>query len=303
MTTPESILHRRIYERSSGLRTLLGNTLELGPGDDCASLRIGGESVLITVDQLVEGRHYTADTPLEHVAHKCIARSVSDIAAMGGTPIASVATGALRDSFAHADALFDAMHAVANALGSPLIGGDIARVDGPTVLTCTVIGTAHATRGAVTRSGARPGDDLFIVGKVGGSLASGRHLTFAPHVREGRWLCDTLGADLHAMIDVSDGVGRDAGRIAEASGVRIELDAAALPLHGGVAGWREGLSDGEDYVLLFASPRTPGAECPATGQPITRVGRVLDAPLPACVVRTPDGDVLDASELGWDHGG
>lgn len=302
MTTPESVLLRHIYDRSASLRDAMGDALEIGPGDDCASLRLPAGSLLLTVDQLVEGRHYAPDTPLDLVARKCIARSVSDVAAMGGTPIASLATGALRDSFDRADELFDAMHRWAREFGCPLVGGDVARVDGPTVLTCAVLGLPHPARGPVRRDGARPGDGVYLVGRVGGSFASGRHLTFTPQVAEARWLCETLGASLHAMLDVSDGVGRDAARIAEASNVSIELDASTLPLHEGVA-WRSGLADGEDYTLLFTAGREPPSATD-TELPVTRIGRVLERVPdgPACVAVAPGGGRIDAAELGWDHG-
>jgi thiamine-monophosphate kinase len=305
VTTPESELLRHIYRRSATLDAALGDALEIGPGDDCAAVRVGVGTLLLTVDQLVEGRHYTPETPLELVARKCIARSVSDIAAMGGTPLAALATGALSDAFDRENELFDAMHRWATELGCPLIGGDIARTSGPTVLTCTVLGTPHPQRGAVTRAGARPGDGVYIAGRIGNSFASGRHLTFAPQVAEGRWLCDTVGNDLHAMLDVSDGVGRDAARIAEASGVGIELDASLLPLHPDTPDWRASIAEGEDYTLLFAASRDPGARCATTGTPITRIGTVRAAHdgRPSCEVRTPDGQRVDGGTLGWDHGG
>lgn len=305
MTTPESMLLKHIYARSAALKPVLGDALEIGPGDDCASIRVRAGSLLLTVDQLVEGRHYASDTPMELVARKCVARSVSDIAAMGGSPLASLATGALRTTFDRENDLFDAMHRWANEFHCPLVGGDIARVEGPTVLTCTVLGTAHPTRGAVTRSGAKAGDGVYIVGRVGGSLASGRHLTFRPQVDDARWLCDTLSESLHAMLDVSDGVGRDGARIGEASGVCLEIEAARLPMHDDAHDWRAAIGDGEDYALLFTSGREPGEVCGATGEPITRIGRVhaFAADEPACVVVTPSGERLDASEFGWDHRG
>src|SRR5690606_5721242 len=138
VSTPESVLLRRIAERSAHLVEGMRGVLEIGPGDDCAALRLPPGATLLTVDQLVEGRHYTPDTALDLVARKCVARSVSDIAAMGGTPVAALATGALRDAFDREDELFRALHRWADAFGCPLVGGDIARTPGPTVLTCTV---------------------------------------------------------------------------------------------------------------------------------------------------------------------
>jgi thiamine-monophosphate kinase len=239
--------------------------------------------------------------PIDRVARKSVARSVSDIAAMGGRPAWALATGALRDGFDGGDELFDAMARWARHWGCPLIGGDIARVAGPTVLTVTVMGRAHAKRGPVLRSGAQPGDGVYVTGALGGSLASGRHATFEPRLAEASWLCETLGDRLHAMIDVSDGLGRDAGRLAEASKARLEIDAGALPLHAGVGSWREAVSDGEDYELCFAASGAVPDRCPAAGVSVTRIGRVVAGS--GCVVVTGNGERIDASTMGWDHGG
>ncbi|TVQ59244.1 MAG: thiamine-phosphate kinase [Phycisphaerales bacterium] len=306
---PESELLAHIYARSKHIAR--GHPrIVTGPGDDCAVLRAAADpaapALLLTVDQLVEGRHYDADrTSIDHIARKAVARSVSDIAAMGGRPVAALATGALRDTFDNENELFDAMARWGAHWGCPLIGGDIARTEGPSVLTVTIVGEPHAVRGPVLRSGARPGDGVYVTGALGGSLGAdgqGRHLTFDPRIDEGAWLCDALADRLHAMIDLSDGLGRDAGRIASASGVRIELDAALLPIAPAAAGWRAALADGEDYELCFCIDPV-GGDVPArtpTGLPITRVGSVIEGA--GCVVRTPEGDTIDAAELGWDHG-
>jgi thiamine-monophosphate kinase len=172
------------------------------------------------------------------------------------------------------------------------------------VLTVTVAGVPHPVRGPVLRSGAQPGDAVYVTGMLGGSLGSGRHFSFEPRLAEAAWLCETLGAGgwgLHAMIDLSDGLGRDAGRVAAASGVRIEIDAGLLPLNPGVGDWRRAAGDGEDYELLFtAAPQVevPPA-CPQTGTRVTRIGRVVEGD--GAVVVTPER-TWDVSELGWEHG-
>ncbi|MEC9373299.1 MAG: thiamine-phosphate kinase [Planctomycetota bacterium] len=293
----ESELLAHIYERSTGLPPVIS----VGPGDDAAEIVVEGGRALVTVDQLVEGRHYDpATTDVDLVARKAVGRSVSDIAAMGGRPTCAFATAALREGFADADRLFDRMAAWAKGWGCPLAGGDIATVDGPTVLTVTVMGTPHAGRGSVLRSGARVGDSVYVTGKVGGAFASGRHLMFEPRVREGSWLCDALGERLRAMIDVSDGVGRDAGRVAKMSGARIEIDAGALPLHEDAGDWREAVGAGEDYELLFCASGEVAERCAETGTVITKIGRVVEGE--GCFVVAPDGARVDARELGWDHG-
>lgn len=301
----ESELLAHIYARSRDLP----EPIRIGPGDDAALLSFSGEGssdrgteVLVTVDQLIEGRHYDPSTAtLDEVARKGVARSISDIAAMGGSPRCGLATGALRDGFAKPDALFEAMARWAMHWGAPLTGGDIAYLDGPTVLTVTVIGAPHATRGAVRRAGARLGDGLYVTGAIGGSLESGRHLSFEPRVEEAAWLCDTLGENLRAMIDLSDGLGRDADRLAEASGVGLEIEALAIPLAEGVDAWRDAIGDGEDYELLFAAAGDVPRVCEATGAAITRIGRVVESV--GCTAISPEGERIAIDDLGWDHAG
>lgn len=309
---PESILLGEIYSRSAGMSARFPAVV-VGPGDDCAVVRIASAvrtvDALWTVDQVVEGRHFRKGEDVRLVGRKGVARSVSDIAAMGGRPVAATATGALPDDFAQESELFAAMKEFAEEWGCPLVGGDIARCAGAMVLTVSVLGVSHETRGPVLREGARVGDGVYVTGTVGGSVESGRHLRFEPRVEEGARLCDVLGERLHAMIDVSDGVGRDAGRIALASGVGIEIDVGALPLAEGLHAdeWKRGLSEGEDYELLFAASGDVASEIDVSGRDgvvrrvrVTRIGRVVEGS--GCVALLQDGTRVDASELGWDHG-
>ncbi|MCC6676627.1 MAG: thiamine-monophosphate kinase [Phycisphaerales bacterium] len=314
----ESDLLSHIYGRSAGLAREFPYILA-GPGHDCAVIALPkGDSILLKVDQLVEGTHFRGPagsaTPLDLIARKSIARAISDIAAAGGRPVAALAAATLPPECIYADDLFDAMSKWARHWGCPLVGGDIAswkaeaagaqRLEGGLVLSVSVIGLPHEHRGPVLRSGARAGDSLYVTGALGGSLdpatGLGRHLTFEPRLQEARWLCDTFGDQLRAMMDVSDGLGRDAGRLAKASGVRIEIEAAAIPRHAEAPDWRRAASDGEDHELLFAlgPGAAPPASCPATGTPIIRIGMLIAGS--GCFIR--DGSTLiDASGLGWDH--
>ncbi len=306
----ESDLLAHIYARSAGLRERFPQVV-VGPGHDCAVVRSGasGEGlVLLKVDQLIEGRHFRPATPVDLIARKAMARPVSDIAAAGGAPTAALAGAILPEGFGDGDALFDAMSGWAERFGCPLVGGDIAtggRHDGgaPLVLSVTVMGLPHAKRGPVLRSGARPRDAVYVTGALGGSLERatglGRHLLFEPRVIEARWLCDTLGPDLHAMMDVSDGLGRDGARLAAASGVRVRLDAGSIPRAAGVAGWRRAVGDGEDYELLFAAPPGVPGLCPRTGTAVTRIGTVESG---AGCVAVENGREIDVSAMGWEHG-
>ncbi|MBX3359107.1 MAG: thiamine-phosphate kinase [Phycisphaeraceae bacterium] len=298
----ESDLLAHIYGRSGSLAALDPDII-VGPGDDCAVVRShSGDPLLLKVDQLVESRHFAPDTPIDLIARKAIARTVSDIAAMAGSPRWGLAAALLPHAHPHADALFDAMARWARHFGCPLVGGDIAMwgADHPAPrlsLTVTIVGQPIAR--PILRSGARPGDDLYVTGKLGNALASGRHLSFEPRLREVADLLAALGDSLHAMMDLSDGLGRDAGRMALASGTRIEIDAPAIPRSDGLADWRRAASDGEDYELLFAA--APGAPVPdrLAGTPVTRIGRVT--PGHGCVALEPGTPPIDISTLGYDH--
>lgn len=308
----ENELLHHIFDRSKGLAAEFPAIL-VGPGDDCAVVNATGQ-LLLKVDQLIEGRHFTLQTPINLIARKAIARAVSDIAAMAGRPTAALAAAMIPAGYPHADVLFDAAARWAKHWGCPLVGGDIAGVaraqeGGRLALSITVVGEPHESRGPVLRSGARVGDLVFVTGEIGGSFdaktGGGRHLTFEPRVAEARWLAESLGERLHAMMDISDGLGMDAGRIAAASGVRIDIDGGAIPLSPAVGGaggnWSRAIRDGEDYELLFTCD--PGAsvpqEIPGTGTPVTRIGVV--APGRGCFVKGVDGRVIDVSAMGFEH--
>jgi thiamine-monophosphate kinase len=279
----------------------------VGPGDDCAVVRLGGERALLTIDQVVEGRHFRAGTDVGLIARKAVARSISDIAAMAGEPLFVVASGALPLGYDQglARGLVDGLKRWSEHWGCALVGGDLASLPGADdamVLNVMVIGRAHGVRGPVLRSGAKVGDGVYVTGVLGGSFEEGTglgwHVEFEPRVREARELADGMGDRLRSMMDLSDGLGRDGGRLAAASGVRLELEAGWLPLRMG-SGWMSGLGDGEDYELLFtASGDVPGDVC---GTRVTRVGNVVEGT--GCVVRGPGGEWIDAEEMGWNHGG
>jgi thiamine-monophosphate kinase len=320
----ESDLLRLIYEmgatppaggEASGAGT--HRSVLVGPGDDCAVVRSpSGDVLLLTVDQLIAGRHFLAsDTPVDLVARKAVARSISDIAAMGGTPAWGLATAALPPGYPHACELAEAIHRWGRHWSCPIVGGDLATLasaDHPLTITTTVVGVMEQGIAPVLRSGARAGDAIWLTGRVGGSFASDRHLTFEPRIEIGRALA-RLGA--HAMIDLSDGLGRDAARIGEASGVRLIIDAALVPVHAGADGapipWRDAVREGEDYELLVCAPEDmvhtitsgPAHAPPPLLGPIGFV-RALEPNEPAgASIVDENGQAHDAGELGWDHAG
>lgn len=306
----ETELLSHIYRRSAHLAGR--GVIRVGPGHDCAVVTPGpnggdGPAWLITVDQLVVGRHATDDTPVDLLARKAVARSVSDLAACAGEPRVAFAAACLPAGYRAANELFDRVAHWAAHWGCPLAGGDIATFareqPGPLIVSITAMGAAHPRRGPVLRSGARAGDLVCVTGRLGGSFASGRHLTFEPRVLEARWLAESFGTALSAMIDVSDGLGIDAGRLAEMSGVGIEIEESRVPLHPDAGPARRALRDGEDYELLFTVSTDvppPPPTCPASGTPITAIGRVVE-PL-GCRLLHEGQPALDIAHLGWDHG-
>lgn len=317
----ESDLLGHIYARTAGQSATFPGVL-VGPGDDAAVVKAGPGDLVLTVDQLIERRHFrgpiisdTQQTPIDLVTRKAIGRSLSDLAAMAAKPVCCLATVALPARYPQvlADRLFDGMHKWAEHWKSPLVGGDIASydvADAALTMTVTAVGLTHPARGPVTRRGAQPGDHIYVTGRLGGSFDKvtglGRHLLVEPRVVEAAWLADTLGQDLHAMIDISDGLGRDSGRVAAASGVRLEMDSARLPLSPdikpGPDAWLAAVRDGEDYELLFCvapSAAVPPV-CPASGTPFTRIGAVVAGE--GCAVKGPHGRPIDSALLGWDHG-
>jgi thiamine-monophosphate kinase len=232
----------------------------IGPGDDCAALRVPpGSALLVTTDMLIAGVHFAPDvTSPFQAGHKAMARGLSDIAAMAGDALAVVVAVAAPNTMAagYFQELFRGMMDVADRFGVRLIGGDISSGDLPLTLTVTALG-AGPEETLVRRSGARVGDMLMVTGDLGGSLL-GKHVAFLPRLTEAKWLRSQ--AELHAMIDVSDGLAADAAHVAEESGVAIELWEEAVPISSdarkaaetsGKAPLEHALNDGEDYELLF----------------------------------------------------
>jgi thiamine-monophosphate kinase len=314
---PEFELHQHIYLANHSIST--GGHVLIPPGDDMAMVRFSGREILAAVDQVIEGRHYRkCVTPIELVGRKAMTRCLSDAAAMAVKPVCSLAACTLPHGHPddRARQLFDAMRKTAAHHDCPLVGGDIAfhaSADDPLVCSVTVLAEPwRADLPPITRGGARAGDGIYVTGVLGGSFGDdglGRHLTFEPRIALGRALREALGDRLHAMIDVSDGLGRDAGHIAELSRVRIELDAMRIPLNQG-CDWKRAMSEGEDYELCFAASDDVPPEL--LGVPISRIGAAVDQWGGFAAERPNDPDswriavrngsqLIDAAELGWEH--
>lgn len=294
----ERQLLQRIADRSEDISLRFEHVL-VGPGDDCAVVAPDARPLVLTTDHLVQDRHFDDTLPLELIARKAVMRSVSDIAAMAARPAWALATALLPANYPHADELFDHMAHFARQFACPLIGGDIASLpeglDRPISLTVTVGGHVQTP---VLRSGARAGDAVCVTGALGGSRTNHRHARANPRVHEALALARSV--KLHAMIDLSDGLGIDTARVARASGVRIELEADRIPIHPDASDLHAALRDGEDYELLFT---TPDETLPASldGTPVTVIGRVTVGE-PAAMIRRADGSIFDASDQGFEHG-
>ena len=304
--------------------------LQLGIGDDCALLRLApGEEFAVTTDLSVAGRHFRLDWhPAESVGHRALARGLSDLAAMGARPVAAFLSlalpqdlvqnpkvrgarrrasdprGASAERTTWLDSFLDGFFALAQAHQLPLAGGDLS--ESPLAVADVVLTGAIAQGKALLRSGAKPGDVIYVTGQLGAAAVGLEHLTAlaaalkrersrqkssplppipprlkallnrhlypTPRVAQGLWLARNALAT--AAIDLSDGLSTDLAHLCAESGVAAELDAAALPF-ASAATPAQVLSGGEDYELLFTAPASARIPSSIEGIPVTRIGRIL----------------------------
>ena len=237
-------------------------TVVTGAGDDCAVLDVGipDRLLLFKTDAVVEGVHFTPETPREKVGHKALGRCLSDIAAMAGTPTAALVTLGLPPKFSpeSIEAIYAGLNALARRHHVAVVGGETTTNPGGIFISVAQLGWVPRGKG-VLRSGAEVGDAIFVTGELGGSLA-GRHLDFEPRLAEAHWLAQHFS--LHAMLDVSDGLAGDLRHILSASRMGAELLAPSIPISrearraakaGNAAkpALLAALTDGEDFELLF----------------------------------------------------
>ena len=222
-----------------------------GVGDDCAVLPMGKTHLLFKTDAIVEGVHFTKATPAMQIGRKALARALSDIAAMGGSPLAAVITlGFPADEpVARLRGIYRGPSTTQQKLAGEfkvnLVGGETTRAR-DLFLSIALLGECRGYQ-PVLRSTAQARDAIFVTGRLGATQAR-KHLTFTPRLPEGEWLARQRLAT--AMMDLSDGLGADLPRLARASRLSFQVDPAALPRSRGAsieAAW----SDGEDYELLF----------------------------------------------------
>lgn|GEM_PF-42746 len=325
----ELALLRRIRLRAAHAQS---PELQLGIGDDCAILRPApGEELAVTTDLSIAGRHFRLDWhPAESVGHRALARGLSDLAAMGARPVAAFLSLALPKDLVQRvkgreprsasaaprsaarrsapapfiDRFLDGLFALAQLHQLPLAGGDLA--ESPLAVADVILTGAVMQGKALLRSGAHPGDLIYVTGQLGAAAVGLEHLTAlaaalkrersrkkssslppipprlkallnrhlypTPRVAQGLWLSRSALAT--AAIDLSDGLSTDLAHLCAESGVAAELYADALPF-AAAATPAQVLNGGEDYELLFTAP--PAARVPSSieGVPVTQIGRIV----------------------------
>jgi thiamine-monophosphate kinase len=301
--------------------------VQAGIGDDCAVLRLlsrgkrNERDTLVTTDFTLEGIHFRRDwhSP-ESVGHRCLARGLSDIAAMGGEPVAAFLSLALPRNLTQSwvGRFARSLVSLAERYSVTLAGGDTAESPNGVLADIVVVGTAPKGT-AVLRSGARPGDRIYVSGELGGSAAAvwqmrkkpkrklnpreyPRHFFPEPRIELGRVLREKGLAS--AMIDISDGLSTDLAHICELSGVGAELQREEIPRASVGKPAREvdlqlALHGGEDYELLFTVPRGRRVPSRIAGVPITQIGHIT--PLRKIFLRNRGGVGYELEPLGWEH--
>jgi thiamine-monophosphate kinase len=267
-----------------------GSSIPTGIGDDCAVLRIpAGHEVLVTTDFTLEDVHFRREWhPPEVVGWRCMTRGLSDIAAMGGEPRAAFLSLALgRDTpLRWVNGFLSGLLEAGAEFRVTLAGGDTAQSASGIAADIVLVGSVPKGK-AVLRSGARPGDGIYITGELGGSAAAlarmrkgkvraadyERHFHPTARVEVGQWLRRTASA----MIDISDGLSTDLEHICEESGVGAQIEMAAIPRAwvgrpARQVGLDLALHGGEDYELLFTSAKKIPAK--VGGVPVTQIGRI-----------------------------
>ena len=310
----------------------------LGIGDDCAILRTPpGSEVLVTTDFTLEGRHFRRELhPPESVGHRCLARGLSDLAAMGATPLAAFLSLALPGKMLADSAgrdwirrFFSGLRALGEMHRVPLAGGDTSESPGGRqgLILADIVLVGAAPRGeALRRSGAVAGDGLYVTGELGGAAAElsailrrqrrilnvstfegHPHLFPEPRLDTGESLLRRKVAT--ACIDVSDGLSTDLAHLCRASGLSAEIEQAVLPVHplarklGAAAALQIALHGGEDYELLFAAPASVPIPSSLAGVQITRIGSLKNrrSGRPLMTMLTPDGLRVELQSRGWEH--
>jgi thiamine-monophosphate kinase len=309
---------RQLIERIT--RSVCGRTnraLIAGIGDDCAVLHLPPKhEALVTTDFSLEGIHFRREWhPADSVGHRCLARGLSDIAAMGGVPLAAFLSLALPADLPQTwvDSFLSGFKRLAQKFAVPLAGGDTAQSPAGVLADIAVLGsTPHGK--TILRSGARIGDDIYVSGRLGGSVAVlrrlikkatpgrganyQRHFYPLPRIEIGQYLREHRLAT--AMIDLSDGLSTDLNHICEESGVGAWIAEEGVPVAPG-ATLEDALNGGEDYELLFTSPPARNRQIPNEigGVPITFIGTIT--PGRKVLLVNNDLEKRTLKPAGWEH--
>ena len=301
----------------TGEASLLVGEASLLVGDDMALVETEDGSVLMSSDMLLDSVHFDSknQSPSE-IGRKAVACCLSDCAAMAVRPVAITVSLAVPESQSldETKELMEGMWSMADEFETQIVGGDTTRWKHPLAIDVAILAGPYKGVEPVTRSGAKPGDALFVTGSLGGSRL-GKHLAFTPRVCEARMLVEHLGTRLHAMIDISDGLSLDLWRICEASGVGatlsqtelesvISVDARQAAGMDGRSPLDHALSDGEDFELLIAvegerpdDPFPSGLAAPGA-LPVHRIGEVTDGDL---LLKDAEGRCETLDPKGYIH--
>jgi thiamine-monophosphate kinase len=236
-------------------RLPLGKTVVAGAGDDCAVIKISPARnfLVLKTDCIVEAVHFSPTADPVDVGWKAMMRPLSDFAATSALPQYALVTliASKQTEVERVKKLYRGLRRAAKRFDVSIVGGETSSSPGPIVISVSVAGFVEKDRW-VSRRGGKAGDDLFVTGQLGGATEK-KHLKFIPRIAESRWL--TKSFSIHAMMDLSDGLGIDLPRLATASKVGFTIEMENLPLAPG-AKIGHAISEGEDYELLFAiSPR------------------------------------------------
>jgi thiamine-monophosphate kinase len=326
-------------QRVAGRKAGYTDRVRLGIGDDCALLRLRkGEVAAVTTDLSIDGRHFHLDWhPAEAVGHRTLARGLSDLAAMGGRPVGAFLSLGLPRELAeqgrrarsrHEDRswvvrFFTGLLALAEQHEVSLAGGDLA--ESPVAVADVVLVGAVPGERALLRSGARPGDRLYVTGALGGAAAGlarlaewakaghgkGRKLPAAlaaelsahlyphPRIAQGLWLQRRGRAS--AAIDISDGLSTDLAHLCEESRLAAEVDVNLLPVHAG-ASLEQALHGGEDYELLFTVPESTRIPGTIAGVAVTEIGRMVRRRAGRAQITLLEGRMkTPLTPSGWEH--
>lgn len=265
-------------------------------GDDCAVLDISGngrEYLLAAADQVISSIHFLPETPPETAAAKLLKRNISDICAMGGVPLYALVTIARNPLDEDTLMRFHkGLQECAEKYNVSIVGGDTANCFAPGMVgTLTILGKVEKEK-LCLRKNAEEGDLLYATGTFGNSFHSEHHLSFLPRLEEGRFLA---GKYTCAMMDVSDGLYKDACRLAASSGLSVEFEEENIPLRQG-ADLQMALSDGEDYELIFAVPPEKAhlleKEWRFPHTPLSRIGKFT---------AKKDDKISTETKKGFDH--